>query len=267
MANQGIVSCGITEHAVGVIKSVRYLRRLGCRLPVEFHTEADLPEELLKLMQPLDISTKTITETFASKFSNKIHACVHSDFDQIIFMDADIAFLENPEKLLDDLSFVQYGHLLWPDMEGEQRDGTAKTDSGVMLWDLQKHKQTLQQSLAFTEQHYAGIAEGGKESYFHVLGKINQANRRPDYAGFIEDYEFRGASMLQYFDEQPLFIHSTLMKFHFTSLLPAVWSHIGVLDSRHNIEWKFSNHYQRWFPTVNQSCHTSWLANINACFF
>ena len=188
-------------------------------------------------------------------FARKIESLLRTEWTEVLFLDADVWFLVNPENWFESERFQELGHLIWPDLPGVNSVGWPPTDSGVMLWDLERHRVWLESALKVTLAEHDGRAEGDKESYALAHGEaLVHAAPPPDFAGFVETEKgeslVRGCAMLHSWNDKPAFLHSTLFKFgvHECLHVPPHWP--WRFSSSGGWDHAFSNAYGRWFPTI-----------------
>lgn len=248
--SKGLVYCGNHNQFVGTLVSIQRLRDLNVKYPIEFFTESDKRHFSQKKLRKLKIQLRFIDVNYKCKFSNKIHAIIHSSFEEILFIDSDVLFIKNPSFIFNDQEYLTFGNLFWRDLEENYSDGSFKTDSGVIAISRKMVKNKLTKCLEFTEANFNSETKGDKESFKYSLEKLNHVPKRPDLIGFIHESLFFGCSMLQYFNDEPFFIHSTLMKFDFDIQNSPLWSHIGYVDKLMDINHVYSSIYIRFFPSV-----------------
>ncbi|KAG1709211.1 hypothetical protein DVH05_019855 [Phytophthora capsici] len=104
--------------------TIRTLRDvLHCQLPIEIWFRRDEIKHDIKMMDPLrrlastyaNITFQKITDPAAKRFVAKIHAIYHSQFDRLLFLDADNVPVRDPSYLFQSPEFVKTGTIFWPD--------------------------------------------------------------------------------------------------------------------------------------------------------
>lgn len=241
-----------SNHLGGLRLALIRLRNLGLELPIEVWLEPGLDPGF---GWPKEVTFQHFLDACTVGFARKNEALLRTNFDEVLYLDADIWFLVNPESWFESERFQDLGHLIWPDLPGVNSVGWPPTDSGVMLWDLQRHRAWLESALKVTLAEHDGRAEGDKESYALAHGEpLVHVAPPPDFAGFVETEEgeslVRGCAMLHYWQETPAFLHSTLFKFgvHECFHEPPHWP--WRFSSSGGWDHAFSNTYGRWFPTI-----------------
>lgn len=248
---KGIVYSGLISHFYGALVSIKRIRDLDVKLPIEFFTESQLNLFPKNVLEEFNIKLKKIEIDYKCKFSNKLHSIINSDLDEILFVDSDVLFIDSPNVFFKDYKYKQFGNLFWRDIEPNYKGGCYKTDSGVFVLNKKSISDEFNNGLDITEQNYNTKHKGDKEVFRKVLNKIIHNDRIPDLIGFEDDNTFYGCSMLHYYLNKPLFIHSTLMKFHFDINQHNIWSHIAIVDDLKKIKHRKSKRYNRFFPSLN----------------
>lgn len=119
-----VISLGNNYLRLGV-HVIKMLRMLDCTLPVEifYNGESDLKKENIKVLTSMgkdirlvDISLLyNITELRISSWDLKPFAILSSSFQQVMLVDADAVFLQNPALLFDDPGYIETGTLFFND--------------------------------------------------------------------------------------------------------------------------------------------------------
>lgn len=108
------------------------LRQLGCNLPVEFWIlgEHEIDRNMLALAKAHDIKVvdglevcrrKKLSPRILNGWELKPFSVLHSDFEEVMYLDADNIPAVNPEYLFDDPTYVKTGAMFWPDLPPEFR--------------------------------------------------------------------------------------------------------------------------------------------------
>lgn len=121
---KGIVFTAGTDQAPFVLTSIGVLRELGCTLPVEvmYLGDADLDVDARERLEEIpgvitrDIRLMIKDEGWAlAGWAGKPFAILFSSFREVIFIDADALFLQNPSILFDDPGYKETGALFFHD--------------------------------------------------------------------------------------------------------------------------------------------------------
>ncbi|KAF1326940.1 Pantothenate synthetase, partial [Globisporangium splendens] len=99
---------------------VRTLRAQNCKLPIEFwyrRDELSLRHPTLELIEDQygPVVFRAIHDQRATGFATKISAIMNSDFDNILFLDADNFPVKDPTYLFELPEYKTYGAIFWPD--------------------------------------------------------------------------------------------------------------------------------------------------------
>lgn len=170
---KGIVATAGEKYVNALLVSLRVLRRVGSKLPVEVFFDAhtqntdrvcnDMLEKLNAECRFFsDVWIATPDMTYLKSYQLKIFALLFSSFEDILFLDADAFAAHNPDQLLGAEPFKSTGLVTWPDfwstttsptfwvvagvsddIARKEQDARASTESGVMLVSKTKHAITL----------------------------------------------------------------------------------------------------------------------------
>ncbi|GMF20810.1 unnamed protein product [Phytophthora fragariaefolia] len=131
----GIVMVIYPKMMASAYATIRVLRDLGCKLPLELWF---VPREMrnhpadMKTLQDLAgtdgmgvISFHEVTDFHATKFRVKVHAIYNSHFNRVLFLDADNVPVRDPRFLFDLREFKETGAVFWP--------GTHRIPSSIFI--------------------------------------------------------------------------------------------------------------------------------------
>ena len=248
----GIVATAGHSHIEGLRWSLHRIRSLGGSLPMEVWLE---PGVLGGGNWPANVTFKRFQTSLQVGFARKIESILASRFSKVLFVDADVWFVLNPQELISSPLFEKLGYLLWPDLPGKNCMGWQSTDSGVMLWDKTRHLELLRKALAVTLATHSSEAEGDKESYALAHGSaLTHVSDCPDFAGFLETDAnrtwVRGCAMLQFYQDKMAFCHSTLFKYGLHEKLHDGLTWKYRFSSKEGWDHRHSALYGRWFPSI-----------------
>lgn len=129
---RGIVICGGgVKYLPCAWVCVRMLRWLGCTLPIElWHLgAAEMPEAVRELLAPHGVTcidARSLTPLYPARRLNgwelKCYAILHSQFAEVLLLDADNVPVLDPTYLFDTPEYREKGAVLWPDFERLHRD-------------------------------------------------------------------------------------------------------------------------------------------------
>jgi hypothetical protein len=146
-SSRGIVTaCGSKEcFYVGAYVMIRLLRHFGCHLPVEvykFDWEQDESwDKIFNAMPGVTVKyyDKTICAGVERKgWSLKPFAILDSSFEEVLFLDSDVAPAKNPEYLFDYAGYQETGAVFWADTHATHRKArpTPENSSRNAFWHL-----------------------------------------------------------------------------------------------------------------------------------
>jgi hypothetical protein len=248
MNDAAYVFTGTFEQFKGAIIAFKRIRDLGSTLPIYFFTnELINGENDLSKAKKYNCVIIHVNSDFNCNFSHKIQSILDSIAKEVIFCDCDILPIKNLEILFDSSLYKSKGYVLFQDSQvSTYKDGTPQTDSGVMLWNKSIWAEHLFKCLKFTERYHDSVSMGDKESYYNVIKNISHMPKIPDFIGFKIGNNFFGCSMLHYYKDEPIFIHSTLMKFHFNIKSFPLWAYV-FKNKKNILLHKKCDIYNRYF--------------------
>lgn len=103
---------------------INRIRQVGCKLPIEvwFLGEAEIDAAMKRMLKPFDVTFKNAFEVrdnhpmrILNGWELKPFAISYSDFQEVLFIDADCAPVKNPEFLFDTEPYSRTGCIFWPD--------------------------------------------------------------------------------------------------------------------------------------------------------
>ncbi|OJD15138.1 hypothetical protein AJ78_04595 [Emergomyces pasteurianus Ep9510] len=121
---RGIVSTAGNKQAPYLLVSIESFRRLGCALPIEimYLGEEDLGEDYRAQLEMLPgVVTRDLSQMVNDKgwelkgWAAKPFSMLLSSFREVLFVDADALFFQNPESLFDESQYTKTGALFFKD--------------------------------------------------------------------------------------------------------------------------------------------------------
>jgi alpha 1,3-mannosyltransferase len=121
---RGIVLSAGDDQAPYLLTSIQTFRKLGCTLPIEimYLGDSDLDEDYRQQLEELpDVATRDMSQMIDDEgwrvmgWAGKPFAILMSSFREVIFIDADSLFFEDPAVLFDDPGYVETGALFFRD--------------------------------------------------------------------------------------------------------------------------------------------------------
>jgi alpha 1,2-mannosyltransferase len=120
-----VIVAGGETYFINAFLNIRLLRYLGCQLPIQwFYFEDELTTKQKELVAEIIDVELVELKRFTTASSNvrgnggyqaKFFAIAQSDFQNIIYLDADNFSILDPTFLLSDENFLKYGVIMWYD--------------------------------------------------------------------------------------------------------------------------------------------------------
>lgn len=124
-AGRGIVICaGGMRYQTCAWVCIQMLRRMGCALPVQvWHLgKREMDAATKELLRPLGVEcvdANQVRKRFPARILHgwelKAYAILHSDFREVLLLDADNVPVVDPEFLFDTPQYRTHGAIFWPD--------------------------------------------------------------------------------------------------------------------------------------------------------
>lgn len=123
-AGKGLVFSAGNDQVPFLLTSIPAIRRMGCKLPIEvmYLGDDDLRPTSRSILEAMPgVITRDLRKMINDKgwdlkgWAGKPFAVLFSSFRQVIFIDADSLFLQNPEILFDDFAYRETGALFFKD--------------------------------------------------------------------------------------------------------------------------------------------------------
>lgn len=236
--DRGVVVVGGGKYLASAYVTVKVLRHVGCRLPIElWHLEDETDAWSRALFSKLGVACKDADALRIQKpfrfldnhwwkgWQLKAYALLHCGFEQVLLLDADCYPVCDPTFLFEHPQFQQHGAIFWPcggvpgpgmypaqwQAFGMPMNDDMAVESGQLLVDRRKNWRPL--NLA---AHYNAQAD---YTYRHIWGDKDTfpiAWRRLEsrYGCLWPTGARTSAGSLQFDDRhQPLFHHRAMEKF------------------------------------------------------
>lgn len=193
---RGIVICaGGVRYFTCAYVTIRVLRRLGCRLPIEvwYLGSREMTPSMMRLLKPYGvrcIDAEKVRKRFPCRrlggWELKAFAMAHSKWAEVLFLDADNVPVRNPESLFEEEPYRRTGAVFWPDyghfeptirvweMLGMRVPQQPEFESGQMLMDKNRHWRPLRLALWFNEHSdfFYRFLHGDKETFHLAWRKL-----------------------------------------------------------------------------------------------
>jgi alpha 1,2-mannosyltransferase len=257
---RGITMVVYDDLVLSAYVSVRWLRELGCSLPVEIwyrRVETDVNHPLLKrLIKNHNVYLRELQHPLATGFYTKLHAVFYSAFDQVLLLDADNFAVKDPSYLFETPEFQTTGAMFWPDFWWPNHTtfnvhatslvwqvfelpfvDMFEQESGQVLLDRRRHGKALdalmyygftlprlheEKRLVWGDKDLFRLAWLKSNSSFHFI------SRPPGSAGKMNETNgaFCGLTMVQHdANGEILFLHRNLEKLTEKNR-PQLWTHV-----------------------------------------
>ena len=123
---RGVVIAGGGRYFPSLYVTIRALRHAGCGLPIQvwyLGRNDEMPAERQALLGPYQVEcvdADVVRHFYPARQLNgwelKVFATLYSDFEELLFLDADCYPCRNPEFLFDLDDYQAQGAIFWPDM-------------------------------------------------------------------------------------------------------------------------------------------------------
>ncbi len=226
--NRGIVICaGGDKYFTCAWIATRILRRLGCKLPIEFWHLG--PQEMTAEMKSLaegvlevkcvdayEVRKKHPVRTL-NGWELKCYAIIHTAFREVLLLDADNIVVKDPTFLFRAREYKKTGAIFWPDVGslGPERDIWEITDvpynsepdfeSGQIVVDKERCWYALNLAMHYNEhsdfyyQHIYGDKDTFRFAFLKTRTPFSMPPRRIEVIdGTLCQHDFRGRRVFQH---------------------------------------------------------------------
>jgi ADP-heptose:LPS heptosyltransferase len=238
---RGIVICGGgLKYFTCAWVCIHMLRRLGCDLPIElWHLGAgEMSLEMAALVRPLGVECidacdlrKRFPARILHGWALKPYAILHSQFREVLLLDADNVPTVDPGYLFETPEFLKSGAIFWPDYKfangkkaraiwrscGLRAPREREFESGQIAVDKRRCWRALCLSMWFNENadFYYRYVHGDKETFHLAFRKLKQryslvrTSIHPLTATMCQ-HDFEGRRVFQHrnMDKWNLFLHN-----------------------------------------------------------
>ena len=274
---RGIVICsgGIKYFTCAWI-AVKIIRKWGCKLPIEIWYKGDeLSPSSIKEMSEQNVFCKNILD-YGDDSSHgwvlKPLSILHSNFKEIIYIDADNVCLSDPEALFEMEGYKETGALFWPDYWETAEDNPIwnimkvpyrpmkEQESGQMVIHKEKCWKALNLCCYLNRMShiYYKLLLGDKDTFRFAWMALNYPfqiiQKEPDTCGYFdENKDFMGHTMVQSTNTgHILFLHRNLLKWDLTRNNELVWKNIKRFKNDASVKEYFMEYSNRnYHPYVD----------------
>lgn len=126
---RGIVVVGGGKYLVSAYVTIRVLRHVGCKLPIElWHLDGEVDDAMRRLLKSYDVTCRDADAEARSHPFRFLHgnwwkgwqlkpfAVAHSRFREVLMLDADSYPTRDPEYLFDWADYRRHRAIFWPDL-------------------------------------------------------------------------------------------------------------------------------------------------------
>ncbi|KAI8815257.1 mannosyltransferase putative-domain-containing protein [Cladochytrium replicatum] len=246
LGGKGIVFTAHKSSYRRCIRSIRFIRALGCNLPIEvFYMAGELDDSMVlevereSAVAVRDLLDKAMpfpspprNESLKRNFQVKSAAIINSAFTKLIYLDSDNVPMKNPEYLFEVEPFKRTGAIMWPDfwkthynnpiwkvMDVPCRD-EWEVEAGQLVLDKVRNWEPLQLA-HYMQSHYDlyfRLLNGDKDTFrFGFLALNREYFMTPHFlasAGLLLEDRMCGNTMVQLdpIDGSMIFAHMNLVK-------------------------------------------------------
>jgi len=250
---RGIVICaGGTRYFSNAWVVVKLLRHHGCGLPIELWAlaESELDGRMRRLAESLGVRVCFAGAAISGdgkegvprrwQWALKPYAIIHSDFDEVMYLDADNFPVRDPSDLFGSKVFRNEGCLFWPDLGMTEREreiwdvvgipyrSEPEFETGQMLIDKRRCWEPLQLALWMNlrSDYFYEIIWGDKDTFrfaWHKFGRSFGMMPFPAQILTLPGESGGIAAMCQHdFDGNWLFQHRNMAKWNLLGENPRI---------------------------------------------
>jgi alpha 1,2-mannosyltransferase len=248
---RGIVICaGGVRFLTCAYVNIQMLRKHGCTLPIEiWHLDQEISKEFQQALKTLNVVCRNVREATGLKlqtFQTKSYAILHSEFREVLFLDADNICARDPSFLFDQPEYKKHGAVFWPDywrteggnpiweLTGVTPDLSYEQDSGQILVDKSRCWKELSLACHYNHQaeFYYQLLNGDKDTFKFAWLALRTPfilmHHEVGQCGYLTpEGKYIGTTMVQHdFDGNILFLHRNLCKWDTTRQDEIVWQQL-----------------------------------------
>ena len=252
-SGRGIVICAGGLRYLGCAwVCIRMLRHVGCSLPIElWHLgPAEMDATLVQHFRRLNtvcvdgfVVQKKAPARILNGWELKAYAIIHSQFEEVLLIDADNVAVVNPEFLFDTPQYLKTGAIFWPDfgrleptrsiwaITGVSYRDEPEFESGQVIVHKKRSWKALQLTKWFNDysDYFYHHIHGDKETFHMAWRKLEQSYSMP-----ARGIHAIHATMCQHdFDGRRIFQHRNMAKWDLVGKNPRIhdfWHEDECLD-------------------------------------
>ncbi len=205
---------------------INMLRHLGCRLPIEFwHLgPQEVRPQFIEAAAALGVKCVDALKVRERRPARRLHgwelkpyAALHSDFEEVLLLDADNVPVVDPSFLFDTPEYLRDGAVFWPDrgrmgpdhaawkLTGVDHRDEPEFESGQLLIHKNRCLRELHLTMWFNEQSdfWYHVVYGDKETFHLAWRKLARPYAMPPYPvhelyGVMCQHDFQGRRIFQH---------------------------------------------------------------------
>jgi hypothetical protein len=124
-----VISAGGETYFRSAMAVIHVLKRLECDLPIElwYLGDSELDGRMLRIAECWGVRCRDLTEavpktTKLGGWESKPLSVLHSDFQEVLYLDADCVPVKDPTYLFDSPAYLDNGSLFWPDLPPQGKE-------------------------------------------------------------------------------------------------------------------------------------------------
>jgi ADP-heptose:LPS heptosyltransferase len=278
LSGRGIVICGGgPRYFPCAWICIQMLRELGCTLPIElwYLGPMEMDAHMKSLVQPLGVVCRDGRSHLKDGegkpgrtlggFELKPYAILHSQFREVLLIDADNVPVGNPEYLFDLPEYIEEGAIFWPDYGRLSRSreiwnvcGVSYRDepefeSGQIVVDKLRCWEALQLTLWYNEHSdfFYKYIHGDKDTFHMAFRKVGKPYAMPAVPIHPLDYtmcqhDFQGERIFQHRNLAKWMLRQPNLRIH------DFWHEEKCLDYLKELEQKWDG---RIDATLETACY------------
>ncbi|SDH45191.1 alpha 1,2-mannosyltransferase [Pedobacter terrae] len=242
-----VISAGGFKYFTCTYVLISTLRNLGCQLPIEvWYYQDELTFDMRSSLSKFNVTCRDMegfVEGRPHGFLMKSLAILYSDFEEVLFLDADNNCVKDPTYLFQVPQYLEHGCIFWPDywMHSPNNQiweifnlppqNCPEQESGQLLINKKKCWQALQLAvyLNINSEYIYRFMYGDKDSYriawMYLEVPYFFIQTPPGSFGYMfNGKQFHGNTMSQYDPNGDIiFLHRNLIKWHVTYRNERLW--------------------------------------------
>ena len=251
-----VISAGGLRYFTSAWVLIKTLRNFGCDLPIEiWYHGNEISKSMKRQFAKLNAKCQDLSRFLDNAphgFLMKPLAILYSNFQEVLFLDADNVCVKDPTYLFDNTFYRAYGAMFWPDYWQTSESNPIwdilevkyfeayEQDSGQILIDKSKSWRQLQLCTYFNMRKdiYYKFLYGDKDTFRFAWLALGTPYYMIEYpagtCGYVShlDNSFNGMTMVQHdANNEIIFLHRNLVKWDITHNDENLWQKIKVFKT------------------------------------